>query len=125
MRARLQSGPASDALVGSPAPAGPDDLQAIVEEDIEDIQLDSGRYVVLFFYPLDFTFVCPTEIMAFSDRIDEFKRRNTSIYGVSVDSVWAQHVKLVGGIAWVDSSEESGGKLGEDVGKWQGKVGKK
>ncbi|CAJ1359278.1 unnamed protein product [Effrenium voratum] len=102
-RSRLDSKVARQAtLVGSPAPAGPDDLQAIVEEDIEDIQLDSGRYVVLFFYPLDFTFVCPTEIMAFSDRIDEFKRRNTSIYGVSVDSVYSH-------LAWIQMPREEGG----------------
>ena len=45
-----------------------------------------GKYVVLFFYPLDFTFVCPTEITAFSDRFAEFDSINTVILGVSVDS---------------------------------------
>jgi peroxiredoxin (alkyl hydroperoxide reductase subunit C) len=45
------------------------------------------KYVVLFFYPLDFTFVCPTEITAFSDRHHEFAALNTEVLGVSVDSV--------------------------------------
>jgi len=45
-----------------------------------------GKYVILFFYPLDFTFVCPTEITAFSDRFDEFKAIDAEILGVSVDS---------------------------------------
>ncbi|XWS56054.1 hypothetical protein CRYUN_Cryun09bG0053800 [Craigia yunnanensis] len=45
------------------------------------------KYVILFFYPLDFTFVCPTEITAFSDRHKEFEKLNTEILGVSVDSV--------------------------------------
>ena len=45
-----------------------------------------GKYVVLFFYPLDFTFVCPTEITAFSDRYEEFSQINCEVLGVSVDS---------------------------------------
>ena len=45
-----------------------------------------GKYVLLFFYPLDFTFVCPTEIIAFSDRNAEFKALDIQILGVSVDS---------------------------------------
>merc|ERR1719481_2112961 len=48
---------------------------AVVDGDFQEISLDSfkGKYLVLFFYPLDFTFVCPTELIAFSDRISEFK----------------------------------------------------
>jgi len=45
-----------------------------------------GKYVVLFFYPLDFTFVCPSEIIAFDKKLDEFKSRNCEVVGVSVDS---------------------------------------
>lgn len=45
-----------------------------------------GKYVVFFFYPLDFTFVCPTEIIAYSDRADEFKKINCEVIGASVDS---------------------------------------
>ena len=62
-----------------------------------------GKKVVLFFYPLDFTFVCPTEIVAFSDSIEEFKKRNTVVLGVSVDSkfshkAWANTPRADGGI---------------------------
>jgi peroxiredoxin (alkyl hydroperoxide reductase subunit C) len=45
-----------------------------------------GKYVVLFFYPLDFTFVCPTELIAFSRRIKEFDERGVQVIGCSVDS---------------------------------------
>ena len=45
-----------------------------------------GKYAVLFFYPLDFTFVCPTELIAFEHRLDEFKKRNVEVVGVSIDS---------------------------------------
>ena len=60
------------------------------------------RYVVLFFYPLDFTFVCPTEITAFSDRYAEFKAMNTEVLGVSVDSQFSH-------LAWVQTDRKSGG----------------
>ena len=46
-----------------------------------------GKYIILFFYPLDFTFVCPTEILAFNEKLDEFKKRDAEVIGVSVDSV--------------------------------------
>lgn len=46
----------------------------------------AGKYVVLFFYPLDFTFVCPTELHAFQDKLDEFTKRNVEVIGCSVDS---------------------------------------
>ena len=45
-----------------------------------------GKYVVLFFYPLDFTFVCPSEILAFNKKVAEFKAKNCELIGVSVDS---------------------------------------
>lgn len=65
-----------------------------------------GKKLVLFFYPLDFTFVCPTEILAFADRIDDFKKRQTEVVGVSVDSqfthrAWAQVDRKEGGIKGV------------------------
>uniref|UniRef100_A0A8I6WT71 2-Cys peroxiredoxin BAS1, chloroplastic n=1 Tax=Hordeum vulgare subsp. vulgare TaxID=112509 RepID=A0A8I6WT71_HORVV len=60
------------------------------------------KYVILFFYPLDFTFVCPTEITAFSDRHEEFEKINTEILGVSVDSVFSH-------LAWVQTERKSGG----------------
>ena len=61
-----------------------------------------GQKVVLFFYPLDFTFVCPTEILAFSDALDEFKKRNTAVVGVSVDSHFSHH-------AWANTPRSEGG----------------
>lgn len=74
------------AQVQKPAPAFSG--TAVVNHDFKDIKLDDfkGKYLVLFFYPLDFTFVCPTEIIAFSDRIQEFRDLNTEVVGVSVDS---------------------------------------
>ncbi|KAM3147696.1 Peroxiredoxin-2 [Paramecium bursaria] len=62
----------------------------------------AGKYVVLFFYPLDFTFVCPTEITAFSDRAEEFRKINTEVIGVSIDSQFS-HMK------YCKTSREQGG----------------
>lgn len=64
-----------------------------------------GRYVVLFFYPLDFTFVCPTEIIAFSDAEGEFSKRNVQLLGCSIDSHFSH-------LAWVNTPRTQGG-LGE------------
>ncbi len=61
-----------------------------------------GKYVILFFYPLDFTFVCPTEIIAFSDRYEEFKKRNTEVLGVSIDSKFTH-------LAWKNTDRKKGG----------------
>ncbi len=61
-----------------------------------------GRYVVLFFYPLDFTFVCPSEILAFDRRLDEFKAKNCDVIGVSVDSKYTH-------LAWKNTTVENGG----------------
>jgi len=61
-----------------------------------------GKYVLLFFYPLDFTFVCPSEIIAFSNRIEDFRSRNTEVLGVSIDSKFTHH-------AWVNTPTNSGG----------------
>ncbi len=60
------------------------------------------KYVVLFFYPLDFTFVCPTEIIAFSDQIAEFEKRNTEVLGVSIDSKFSH-------LAWRNQDRKTGG----------------
>jgi peroxiredoxin (alkyl hydroperoxide reductase subunit C) len=64
--------------------------------------LMKGRYAVLFFYPLDFTFVCPTELIAFEHRLDEFKKRNVEVVGISIDS---EHTHL----AWKTTPEAKGG----------------
>jgi peroxiredoxin (alkyl hydroperoxide reductase subunit C) len=60
------------------------------------------RYVVLFFYPLDFTFVCPSEIIAFDKKLDEFKKRECEVIGVSVDSHFSHW-------AWKNTPVEKGG----------------
>jgi peroxiredoxin (alkyl hydroperoxide reductase subunit C) len=91
------------AFVTQPAPDFKAD--ALVNGEFKQISLSDykGRKVVLFFYPLDFTFVCPTEILAFSDAIKEFEARNTQVIGVSVDSkfshfAWTQMDRKEGGI---------------------------
>lgn len=61
-----------------------------------------GRTVVLFFYPLDFTFVCPSEILAFDKRIEEFEKRDCQVIGVSVDSAFTHN-------AWRNTAVEDGG----------------
>jgi peroxiredoxin 2/4 len=77
---------------------------AVVDQEFKTIKLSDyrGKYVVLFFYPLDFTFVCPTEITAFSDRYEEFKKINTEILGASVDSEFSH-------LAWIQTDRKSGG----------------
>jgi len=82
--------------------------QAVLPDNtIEDLTLSSyrGKYVVLFFYPLDFTFVCPTEILAFNKAIEDFKAKNTEVIGVSIDSQFTH-------AAWRNTPVEKGG-IGE------------
>lgn len=67
-----------------------------------DLSDYKGKYIVLFFYPLDFTFVCPTEIIAFNENIDEFRKRDTEVFGISVDSVYSH-------LAWKKTEIEDGG----------------
>jgi peroxiredoxin (alkyl hydroperoxide reductase subunit C) len=81
---------------------------AVVDMEFKTIRLSDYRgkkYVVLFFYPLDFTFVCPTEITSFSDRYEEFAKLDTEILGVSVDSQFSH-------LAWIQTDRKDGG-LGE------------
>ncbi|NIS61345.1 MAG: redoxin domain-containing protein [Proteobacteria bacterium] len=61
-----------------------------------------GKWVILLFYPLDFTFVCPTEVLNFSDAADELAQLNCQIFGISVDSKYVHK-------AWVDTKREDGG----------------
>jgi alkyl hydroperoxide reductase subunit AhpC len=78
---------------------------AVVNGNITDnykLSSNRGKYVVFFFYPLDFTFVCPTEIIAFSDRIGEFEKRNCQVIGCSVDSAYSH-------LAWVNTPRKEGG----------------
>jgi peroxiredoxin (alkyl hydroperoxide reductase subunit C) len=91
-------------LVGKPAP----DFTATAvmgNNEIKEITLSSftkGKYTVIFFYPFDFTFVCPTELIAFDHRLDEFTKRNVQVIGVSIDS---EHTHL----AWKNTPVDKGG----------------
>jgi alkyl hydroperoxide reductase subunit AhpC len=81
--------------------------QAVVNGEFKTVRLSEfrGKYVYFYFYPLDFTFVCPTEIIAFSDRIAEFETRNVQVIGCSIDSHFCHK-------AWIDTPRAKGG-LGE------------
>ena len=90
-------------LVGNQAPDF--EAEAVFDQEFIKVKLSDyigKKYVILFFYPLDFTFVCPTEITAFSDRHAEFEKLNTEVLGVSVDSVFSH-------LAWVQTDRKSGG----------------
>ena len=65
-------------------------------------QYAKGKYAVVFFYPLDFTFVCPSELIAFDHRLEEFKKRNVEVIGVSIDSQWTHN-------AWRNTPVDKGG----------------
>ena len=94
------------------AKEGPDFVAPAVMPDgviKEDFKLSDlrGKYVVLFFWPLDFTFVCPTEIIAHNKRMEQFKDRNVEVVGVSIDSqfthfAWRSTAVNDGGIGAVD-----------------------
>ncbi|VEN47477.1 unnamed protein product [Callosobruchus maculatus] len=77
---------------------------AVVDGMFKEISLEDykGKYVVLFFYPLDFTFVCPTEIIAFSDRIEEFNKINCGVVACSTDSEFSH-------LAWINTNRKEGG----------------
>ncbi|XP_046583294.1 peroxiredoxin-2-like isoform X1 [Haliotis rubra] len=85
-------------------PAPEFNAKAVVNGDFKDVKLSDyrGKYVVLFFYPLDFTFVCPTEIIAFSDRSEEFRNINCEVLGCSTDSVYSH-------LAWINTPRKQGG----------------
>ena len=72
-----------------------------IKTDFSIAELE-GKYVVLFFYPLDFTFVCPTEIIEFNRKLVEFKERGAEVVGVSVDSQYSH-------LAWKNTPVEKGG----------------
>ncbi|KAJ1906771.1 Peroxiredoxin-2 [Tieghemiomyces parasiticus] len=77
---------------------------AVVDGDFKDISLSDykGKFLLLFFYPLDFTFVCPTEIIAFSERAQEFKDIGCEIVAASVDSHFSH-------LAWINQPRKEGG----------------
>jgi peroxiredoxin (alkyl hydroperoxide reductase subunit C) len=79
--------------------------QAVMGDNtFEEFTLSSlrGKFVVLFFYPLDFTFVCPSEIIAFNDELERFRERNAEVVGVSVDSHYTH-------LAWKSTPRDEGG----------------
>jgi len=92
----------SETFIGKPAP----DFKgtAVVDGEFKDIALKDykGKYLVLFFYPLDFTFVCPTEIIAFSDRAEEFRKIGCEVVAASTDSHFSH-------LAWINTPRKQGG----------------
>ena len=79
--------------------------QAVLPDDsFDELTLSSyrGKYVVVFFYPLDFTFVCPTEIIAFDRAVEKFEARNCQVLGISVDSHFTH-------LAWKKTPRDQGG----------------
>lgn len=89
-------------LVGKKAPSF--HAKAIINGSVSELNLAdlAGRYIVLFFYPLDFTFVCPTELHAFQEKLAEFESRNAQVVGCSIDS-WFSH------LAWLNTPKSKGG----------------
>jgi peroxiredoxin (alkyl hydroperoxide reductase subunit C) len=95
-------------LVGRKAPLF--EAEAVVNggDFIEKFSLEQfigKKYVVFFFYPLDFTFVCPTEILAFQEHLEEFEKRNVAVVGCSVDSKYSHW-------AWLNTEKKDGGIKG-------------
>lgn len=90
------------ALISKPAPFW--ESTAVVNGDF--VQLKStdylGKYLIFFFYPMDFTFVCPTEIIAFNDRLEEFRKINVEVVACSVDSHFTH-------LAWINTPRTEGG----------------
>ena len=89
-------------LIGQQAPQFK--AKAFENGEMKEISLSDykGKWIVLFFYPLDFTFVCPTEILEFNKKADEFKKKNAQLLGISIDSVFSHK-------AWCDLPKEKGG----------------
>lgn len=89
-------------LVGKQAPEI--NAQVAVQTEIKSFTLSSlkGKYVILFFYPLDFTFVCPTELHAFQERLVDFEKRGAAVIGCSVDSAFSH-------LAWLNTPKSKGG----------------
>lgn len=92
-------------LVGKKAPSFKADAVVDGGEFVEDFSLDQyigKKHVVFYFYPLDFTFVCPTEIIAFQRRIKDFEDRNVQVVGCSIDSKFSHW-------AWLNTPQNDGG----------------
>ncbi len=95
-------------LVGKKAPLFSADAVINGGEFVENFSLEQyigKKHVVLFFYPLDFTFVCPTEILAFQEKLAEFEKRNVAVVGCSIDSKFSHW-------AWLNTELKNGGIKG-------------
>lgn len=94
----------AEAKVGQAAPSFDMPSTKNIEKLNENVQLDDykGRWLVLLFYPLDFTFVCPTELTSFSDRYEDFEGIGAAVIGVSTDSVHSHR-------AWLKTPRDKGG----------------
>lgn len=91
-------------LVGKKAPLFSADAVVDGGEFAENFSLEQykGKNVILFFYPLDFTFVCPTELHAFQEKLADFEKKNTAVVGCSVDSKFSHW-------AWLNTPKDQGG----------------
>lgn len=95
----------AERLVGKQAPLF--ELDAVMPDktfgkvSLESI-MNKGKWTILFFYPMDFTFICPTEITAISDRYDEFEELDAEVIGVSTDSIYAH-------LAWMNTPRTKNG----------------
>jgi peroxiredoxin (alkyl hydroperoxide reductase subunit C) len=89
-------------LVGDKAPSFA--LEGVCNKEFKSYTLphEDGRWTILIFYPLDFTFVCPTEIIAFSDAAAKFRKLRAELYGISVDSKFSH-------LAWTETPRDRGG----------------
>ncbi|GAB4312490.1 MAG: peroxiredoxin [Bacteroidales bacterium] len=95
-------------LVGKKAPLFEADAVVNGGEFVEKFSLEQfigKKYVIFFFYPLDFTFVCPTEILAFQKKLDEFEKRDVAVVGCSIDSKYSHW-------AWLNTDVKDGGIKG-------------
>jgi peroxiredoxin (alkyl hydroperoxide reductase subunit C) len=97
----------AEAKVGQPSPVFDMPSTKNIEKLNENVKLSDyqGQWVVLLFYPLDFTFVCPTELTSFSDRYDDFEGIGAAVIGVSTDSVHSHR-------AWLKTPRDKGGVEG-------------
>ena len=95
------------AMVGQPAPDFDMASTKNVEKLNENVRLSDyrGKWLVMVFYPLDFTFVCPTELTTFSDRYDDFEAIGADVIGISTDSVFSHR-------AWLQTPRDKGGVEG-------------
>lgn len=94
----------AERMVGLPAPKFIMNTATGDGKDFGKVSLDDykGKWLVMFFYPLDFTFVCPTEITAINKRVSEFNKLNAEVLGISTDSEHSHK-------AWINAAQEQGG----------------